>query len=294
MADVYQEEREAGASTQRVKLSDALLVDLYRHAADPEGQIPVVRGLKVIILVSVVSLVAFCATLFYNYNTFVYLHEDVLNKWGNLESAIQRRSNLFANLVKLTLNHAALEHSIYSHAADVRTEIIKKSDLPASVAKELVNKATADPGKEGAINWEGILGQLAGDQGMNSSLGRLLGLVEQYPNVRSSETYQHVMTALVEMEDRIVVAREHYNTAARDYNAAITKFPWKVLAEWTQFGRAEYFNGQNAPVAPMITPGMFQELLPYVAVKGEQKREDVGTSADPTQSRPAQNGGAGR
>ncbi|MEO5374204.1 MAG: LemA family protein [Alphaproteobacteria bacterium] len=273
MADQNKERWETeGASTHRVRQSDALLVQLYRDAVDSDSRVPAVRGLKIILFVSLVSLIAFSATLFYNYNTFVILREDVLTRSGNLESAIQRRANLFSNLVKLTLNHAALEHAIYSHAAEMRTEIIKKSNLPEAVAEGIIAKAGegAGEGKEGGPDFNKILQALAGDQNMESSLGRLLAVVEQYPNVRSSETYKDLMTALVEMEDRIVKSREDYNTSAREYNTAVTKFPWYMLAKWADFDRAKYFDGQGI-ASPVVSPALFEELVPLVPTKGEGK-----------------------
>ncbi|MBF0093077.1 MAG: LemA family protein [Alphaproteobacteria bacterium] len=260
------------ASTRRVRQSEALLVQLYRDAVEPESKIPAVRGLKIIVFASLVSMVLFAATLFFNYNTFVMLHEDVLTKDGNLHSAIQRRSNLFSNLVKLTLNHAALEHAIYSHTAEMRTEIIKKSKLPEAVAESIISQSGAQSGAQGTKgpDFNKVLEALSGGQGTEASLGRLLAVVEQYPNVRSSETYKDLMSSLVEMEDRIVRAREEYNNSARMYNTAISKFPWYMMAKWVNFDRAAYFDG-TAAAGPGISPELYQQLFPLVAPKGEGK-----------------------
>ncbi|KAF0114563.1 MAG: hypothetical protein FD149_1809 [Rhodospirillaceae bacterium] len=252
-----------GTSRQKVRMSEALLADLYQNIIRSPRQVSAVRGVKIFMLVSVVSAAAFIATLFYNYNTFIMLREDVSTQHSNLEAAIQRRSNLFANLVKLTLNHAALKHSIYSHAADVRAEILHKTTSAET-------PGTAKNGGKSGADWNKVLTPLGGETGTETALGRLLAIVEQYPNVRSSETYKTLMSALVEMEDRIVRAREEYNGVVRAYNTATSRFPWSLLARWLDFRLAEYFDGRGS-AAPVISPVLFQELLPYVAVGGDRK-----------------------
>lgn len=270
------------ASTRRVRQSEALLVQLYRDSVEPDSRVMAVRGLKIIVFVSFASLVVFLATLFLNYNTFVTLQEDVLTQNSNLDSAIQRRTNLFTNLVRLTLSHAALEHAIYTHAADTRTEIIKKSNLPEAVAESIIAKSggtlgvkpganpadalTGKVGGAGGVEFDKVLEALSGGQGVENSIGRLLAVVEQYPNVRSSETYKDLMVALVELESQIVNARQVYNMAARQYNTAISKFPWYMLAQMADFDRAKYFDPATN-VGPLIDPVLYEQLVPLVEGK---------------------------
>ena len=286
MADQREESWETDESSmRRVRQSDALLVQLYQDALDPKSRVRAIRGLRTIVFVSILSLVVFAVTLFYNYNTFVMLHEDVLTQDSNLASAIQRRTNLFTNLVRLTLSHAALEHAIYTHAADMRTEIIKKSNLPEAVAESIIAKsggalgvkpgpnpadaltggAEGTPAK-GNVDFNKVLEALSGGQGAENSIGRLLAVVEQYPNVRSSETYKDLMVSLVELENQIVAARQVYNTSARQYNTAISKFPWYMMAQWTDFNRAKYFD-PTTNVGPLISPALYEQLVPLIQTK---------------------------
>ncbi|MBF0560746.1 MAG: LemA family protein [Alphaproteobacteria bacterium] len=272
MAEVDQEKWGAEhASTQRVRQADALLVQLYQDAVDPHGQIPAVRGLKVIFFVSLLSVVMFVVTVFYNYNLFVMLHEDVLTKNGNLLSAIQRRSSLFPNLVKLTLSHAALEEVIYAHAADMRADSIKKSNGAEAAVDGIKSKAAKSDTLPGASpDISRALEALAGDHAVDSSIGRLLGVVEQYPTVRSSETYKEMMSSLVDMENIILNDRLKYNEAVREYNTAINKFPWYLLAQYMNFDRAKYFDGQGV-TAPVISPSLYEQLVPMSSKIGEHK-----------------------
>ena len=103
-------------------------------------------------------------------------------------------------------------------------------------------------------------------EAMGASMGRLLAVVEQYPNIQSADTYIQMMTSLVEMEDLITQRRVEFNATLRIYNAAISKFPWKLLADWTNFPRFDYFD-QASTVghsAPAITADIFGELMPYL------------------------------
>ena len=79
------------------------------------------------------------------------------------------------------------------------------------------------------------------------------------------------MTSLVEMEDLIAGRRVEFNLALRNYNTAISKFPWYMLAKITDFDRLAYYSADDvtAPAAPVITPLIFKRLIPLVADRKE-------------------------
>ncbi|HIJ38293.1 MAG TPA: LemA family protein [Rhodospirillaceae bacterium] len=246
-------------SLQRVKQSDELLAQLYVVEGQPSK---LGRGtLNAMLVVSVLSLIAFVATVLMRYNIFVAMYEDSLSKRANYEVAIQRRDNLFGNLVKLTLNHAALEHSVFAHAADKRAEGIDAGtgNQITGLMDQLLKQS--GPGHPVAI-----------DGGFGAALGRLMAVVEQYPNIQSVDTYKHMMTSLVDMEDRIAERREGYNNSAALYNAEITKWPWDYLAVITGFKRFDYFHEKPEGDTPVITPELFQQLLPLAHVSGESRK----------------------
>jgi len=114
-----------GSSLQRIKESEELLAKLY--VVEDEVRPVNSSTIRWLLVASVLSVLMFVATLLLRYNEFIVMQEDALSKRGNLEAALQRRDNLFGNLVKLTLNHAALEHAIFSHAADKRAESFGQS-----------------------------------------------------------------------------------------------------------------------------------------------------------------------
>ncbi|GAB6051953.1 hypothetical protein JCM17960_07730 [Magnetospira thiophila] len=246
----------------QARVSENILAQLYHKELDPPFRAPPVRGVRFAAIFSVISLILFSATLFYKFNNFILLREEVYTKAGNLQGALQRRQNLFGNLVKLTLNHAALEHSIFFHTSDTRTNLIKKSTLPDALAEKILQGAPSAPDGGLGGDWDKVLQTLNGGNDIQSSLGRLLAVVEQYPDVKSSETYRQAMTSLVELEDRIAERRNELHLALRDYNINVSKFPWYLLAKMTDFKRIEYFSSTESAVAPVITPTIFQNLMP--------------------------------
>jgi len=215
--------------------------------------------------------------VYYKINYFIMLQEDTRAKEANLEASLQRRTNLFSNLIKLTLNHAALEHAVYAHVAEMRTEIIKQSKLPDALADALTREAAkTTPGgapAPGRVDLDQILKTLGGEGGAGeSSVGRLLAMVEQYPNIKSSETYQHAMAALIEMEDRIAERRMELNESFRMYNTAVTSFPWEYLASVSGFVWKDYSHASaGKTLGPDITPDLYQQLVPLVRTMGGAK-----------------------
>ena len=245
-------------SLGRVKQSEQLLAGLYVVEEKRRRVERVGRGvIQLMFAVSVLSVVAFVATVLMRYNTFVMLFEYTQAKRANYEVEIQRRDNLFGNLVKLTLNHAALESSVFDHAADKRAEAMDVGrgggDL-TSVIEQLLKPGGAGKG-------------LSVEGGLGAALGRLMAVVEQYPNIQSAVTYKHMMTSLVDLEDGIAKKRQEYNDTAATYNAEIKKWPWDYLAMLSGFKQVDYFHEKAEGDTPIITPELFQQLLPLARVQ---------------------------
>jgi len=246
-----------GSSLQRIKESEELLAKLY--VVEDEVRPVNSSTIRWLLVASVLSVLMFVATLLLRYNEFIVMQEDALSKRGNLEAALQRRDNLFGNLVKLTLNHAALEHAIFSHAADKRAESFGQSG------------GAGDTASLEKLIQSGGLAKLLTNDSLAAVLGGLKAVVEQYPNIQSAETYKQMMTSLVDFEDKIEKRREEYNGSLAIYNAEITKWPWDYLAKVTGFKKMEYYQLRNDGDTPIITPELFQQLLPLAHVQ-ESKR----------------------
>ena len=262
---------------ERRRTSQERLRGLYHDEVNPRFRVPYMPVAKTIFFITLLLLALFSATLLFKFNYFITMQEVVLAKRGHLEGAFQRRSNLFENLLKLTLNHAALEHEVFSHVADSRQKIIKKLRLPPKIQASLEKSLAI----KDAPNFNDIGKALAGmsSTGLETSMGRLFGLAEQYPNIKSSETYAKMMDSLMAIEDRISERRMAYQEAIREFNREISRFPWYLLAKGTGFKRFDYFFSENgAESRPQITPGVFEQLLPMVKQGDPNNKKVVGVA----------------
>jgi LemA protein len=243
-------------SVRRARQTDEILSQLYVVDNSARNE-PDRRTVRISLALSVVAVLGLVATLFLRYNTFIIMREEVMSKRSNLEVAIQRRENLFGNLIMLTLSHASLEHSIFGHTSDKRAQSMGADANKSGGAVAGLEKLLQGGGAAGAIK------SLAGDAGaLTAMLGRLMAVVEQYPSVQSADTYKQMMTSLVDIEDRVATRRDEYNIIASTYNAEITKWPWDYLARLTGFSRFEYFQPGSERSAPVISKDMSKSLLP--------------------------------
>jgi LemA protein len=267
---------------ERMRNSRERLRELYHEEVNPRFRVPHMPAAKTLLVITLLTLALFSATLLFKFNYFITIQEVVLAKRGHLEGAYQRRANLFENLLKLTLNHAALEHEVFSHVADVRKEIIKKLNLPPEIQQSVAAslKSASTP------NFNDLSKALSGltSGSLETSMGRLLGLVEQYPNIKSSETYAKMMESLMVIEDRIADRRMDYQESIRAFNREISRFPWYILAKATGFKRFDYFYAERgAHTRPQIHSDIFEQLLPMVKQgAGEVKDQGMGKTFIPT------------
>ena len=146
-----------------------------------------------------------------SYNTFVKQEEAVKTQWAQVENQLQRRNDLIPNLVETVKGFAAHEESIYKDIAEARSRLLAAKSPEESIAAS--NQQT-------------------------SALGRLLAVVENYPNLRSNEQFNRLMDELAGTENRLSVERMRYNERVQEYNTARRQFPANVTAK--MFGFKEY------------------------------------------------------
>jgi LemA protein len=97
---------------------------------------------------------------------------------------------------------------------------------------------------------EGLAGKLEADAALSAALGRLLVIVENYPDLKSNQTFIRLMDELSGTENRIAVARKRYNDAVKEYNAAIRRFPGNLIARLMGFEAAQYFEAPEETEKP--------------------------------------------
>ncbi len=176
-------------------------------------------GVGIVVLVVVLGLVS-------SYNGLVSMKEAATSQWQQVETAYQRRLDLIPNLVESVKGAMKQETAIFTALADARSGY--------AGAKTLNEKAVA-------------AGQV------ESALGRLLAIVENYPTLKSLDTVQNLMTQLEGTENRVSVERQRFNSSVQSYEVAIKTFPRSVIASMFGFGDIKYFEAQaGAEVAPQV------------------------------------------
>lgn len=177
----------------------------------------------IIIGIIVVAVVVFFWTA---YNKLVTANEQVDNQWAQVETQYQRRFDLIPNLVESVKGMMAQEQKIFGDLAEARTKY--------SGAQTVNEKAEAATQVE-------------------SALSRLLVIVENYPELKSSENVQTLMSQLEGTENRISVERKRFNDTVQGYNLMIKRIPIRWVAGMFGFSAKNYFEAaQGAENAPKV------------------------------------------
>ncbi len=146
-----------------------------------------------------------------SYNRFVSQEEGVKAQWSQVENQLQRRNDLIPNLVESTKGFAQQERDVFGQIADSRAKLAGAQTPEQKIAA-------------------------ANEQ--SAALARLLVVVENYPQLRSSETFARLMDELAGTENRLSVERMRYNERVQQYNISRRQFPSNITA--TVFGFKEY------------------------------------------------------
>ena len=161
---------------------------------------------------------------FSTYNGLVTLSVNADTQWQQVETNYQRRFDLIPNLVESVKGIMTQEKEVFTAIADARTRY--------SGAKTVDERAAA-------------AGQV------ESSLARLLVITENYPQLKSSETVQTLMSQLEGTENRISVERMRFNESIQAYNLKVKRIPSSIIASLTGFDERAYFEAaagaENAP-----------------------------------------------
>ena len=175
----------------------------------------------VIILVVVILLAVYAFT---SYNGLVTLNERADAQWAQVETQYQRRLDLVPNLVNSVKGVLTQEQKVFGDIAEARARY----------------SGAGTPNDRAA----------AASQ-IEAGLGRLLAIVESYPELKSSNNVQDLMAQLEGTENRVSVERNRYNEMIRDYNTTIKRFPKNLMAGIYGFDIRDYFESasgaENAP-----------------------------------------------
>ena len=184
------------------------------------------------ILLTIAMLVAFGASGC-SYNSLTAQQQTVKGKWANVESAMQRRADLIPNLVETAKMTAINEQEVFGQIADARSKLINAQQA-------------APAGADGDKSPEQKQAVIDANNSFGGTIGRLLSLQENYPQLRSSEGFMKVQDELSGTENRINTARLDYNEATTAYNTSRNQFPAVITASLFGFKEEPYFKADDA------------------------------------------------
>lgn len=153
-------------------------------------------------------------------NELVQERESINGAWSQVDVDLQRRADLIPNLVSTVKGFAAQEKEVLNNIANARA---------------------------GLLNARNPQEKIAANSQLDSALGRLLVVVENYPQLKSNENFMRLQDELAGTENRIAISRRRYNETVQRYNTSIDLFPNNIAAALFGFQRNDaYFKTDPA------------------------------------------------
>jgi LemA protein len=167
-------------------------------------------------LIVLIVLVVIAGWAMIAYNGLVTLRNQVQNAWRQIDVQLRRRHDLIPNLVEAVKGYMQFERDTLTQVVEARAKAISAPDQASRIAAE---------------------NQLTG------GLGRLLAVMENYPQLKSDQNVLKLQEELTTTENQIAFARQAYNDSVMQFNTRIESFPTNLLASNFGFRQAEYFQG---------------------------------------------------
>lgn len=192
---------------------------------------------KTLIILAAIAIVIFLVVSWYfgTYNKMVYMDEGVKAQWSQVENVYQRRSDLIPNLVNTVKGYADFEKETLTQVVEARAKATSVNINPEKLdAQSLQNFQQAQ-------------------SGLSSALGRLMVVVEKYPELKANQNFLDLQAQLEGTENRITTERMKFNESAQAYNAYIRKIPNSIVAGMGNFEKKAYFEAEKgAEKAPEV------------------------------------------
>ena len=177
-------------------------------------------GVYLIVASSVLLLLVVSVWLIGLYNSLVTLGQDVITAQYQIDSSVQYRENLFPLLVEAVARFVSHEDHIFDYTSDKRAETLRPTPPTRQEIEQLVKNARSD--------WQG-------------ALAKIMAWAENYPDLKTSDSFQTMMLKMSEVEQEIYDKRLAYNDAVNIYTTAIRMFPKNTIAVLLGFGRKPYY-----------------------------------------------------
>src|SRR6516164_6910707 len=171
---------------------------------------------KLLIVIGILVVVALITGNMYvsTRNELVRKNETINAAWSQVDVVLQRRADLIPNLVETVKGYAAQEVTVFADIANARAALLS-AHTPAD--------------------------RIAANGQLDGALGRLLAVVENYPQLKSNENFLRLQDELAGTENRIAVERKRYNDTLQDYNTYIGLFPNSIVASLFGFQRNDAY-----------------------------------------------------
>jgi len=191
-------------------------------------------GCLVIIIILVVVILV---PGFFSYNKLVNMDEAVNGAWSEVENSYQRRYDLIPNLVETVKGYAKHERETLEAVIQARANATR----PNINTNEIANNPQL---QQQFLQSQESLGQ---------ALGRLLVVVERYPELKANQNFIRLQDELAGTENRIATARRRFIQSVQEYNRSIRQFPVVIVAGLMGFDKRQYFEtAQEAKQAPKV------------------------------------------
>ncbi len=148
------------------------------------------------------------------YNGLVRLKNQLKNAWAQIDVQLKRRHDLIPNLVETVKGYAGHEKTTLENVTKARQQ---------------------------AVDASGVANQARAEGELSSALGRLMVVVEQYPDLKANQNFLALQEELTSTENKISFSRQHYNDSVMTYNTRIQSFPQNMIAGMFSFTGEEFF-----------------------------------------------------
>lgn len=170
------------------------------------------------------------------YNGLVNKQEQLHSEWAQVETQYQRRSDLIPNLVATVQGYTKHESTTLKEVVEARSKATQININPEKLDAESLAQYNKAQGE------------------LSQALGRLLMITENYPDLKASEQFTSLQAELSGCENRISVARDRYNDAAKKYNISRRRFPNNLFASAFGFSEVAYFKAdEGSEKAPKVS-----------------------------------------
>ena len=166
------------------------------------------------------------------YNTLTTKHENVKSKWAGVETQLQRRGDLLNNLAESAKMAGVQEQEVFGTIARARSQLLNATNQ-------------APQGEGGDKSPEQKQAVIDAANSFGGTIGRLLVLQENYPNLKSNENFLKLQDEVAGTENRVATARNDYNAAVQDYNTTRARFPTVISAKLFGFREEPYFKAEE-------------------------------------------------